>query len=315
MASPARPAGIGDHDLGVASADDVREGRGPGVAPAVGDDDRRTGELVALWEFGHPLAFEHSAPTLVELAGRPPRGRRFLRVVFQGVVGLGRRGWRIGCQVVVGLPVGELFLEGLADQAAQPGGQVDGFLRAESVEPAPHLRSTRKRMAVSGGIRVCYRIEATTAFTCPTGNYKPVHPMCYIGPGDGASALPLRTPVPRARMPRRRHAPPRPAIAHARVSADELADWRAKAAAAGVSLSELLRQAMARTQVWTAPAREVERERTRQIARIGSNLNQIARWAHTKVDDDLAVVEVLIHLVAIERDLAQLRMRGAGDAG
>ena len=95
----------------------------------------------------------------------------------------------------------------------------------------------------------------------------------------------------------------------------ELAAWQAKAAAAGVSLSELLRQAMARTQTWTAPAREVERERTRQIARIGSNLNQIARWAHTHVDDDLAVVEVLAHLVAIERDLAQLRGRGAGDAG
>ena len=79
-------------------------------------------------------------------------------------------------------------------------------------------------------------------------------------------------------MPRRR-APRRPAIAHARVSAAELAAWQAKAAAAGVSLSELLRQAMARTQTWTAPAREVERERTRQIARIGSNLNQIARWA------------------------------------
>ena len=62
-----------------------------------------------------------------------------------------------------------------------------------------------------------------------------------------------------------------------------------------------------------APAREVERERTRQIARIGSNLNQIARWAHTHVDDDLAVVEVLAHLVAIERDLAMLRVRG--DAG
>ena len=79
-------------------------------------------------------------------------------------------------------------------------------------------------------------------------------------------------------MPRRR-APRRPAIAHARVSAAELAAWQAKAAAAGVSLSELLRQAMARRQTWTAPAREVERERTRQIARIGSNLNQIARWA------------------------------------
>ena len=83
----------------------------------------------------------------------------------------------------------------------------------------------------------------------------------------------------------------------------------------GVSLSELLRQAMARTQTWTAPAREVESARTRQIARIGSNLNQIARWAHTHVNEDLAVVEVLAHLVAIERDLAALRLRGAGDAG
>ena len=115
-------------------------------------------------------------------------------------------------------------------------------------------------------------------------------------------------------MPRRRSAPPRPAIAHARVSAAELADWQAKAAAAGVSLSELLRQAMARTQVWTAPARAVERERTRQIARVGNNLNQIARWAHTHRDEDLVAVEVLAHLVAIERELAALRVRGAGDA-
>ena len=135
--------------------------------------------------------------------------------------------------------------------------------------------------------------------------------MCYIGPGEGAATLPLRTP---AHMPRRRSAPPRPAIAHARVSAAELADWQAKAAAAGVSLSELLRQAMARTQVWTAPARAVERERTRQIARVGNNLNQIARWAHTHRDEDLAAVEVLAHLVAIERELAALRGRGAGDA-
>ena len=124
---------------------------------------------------------------------------------------------------------------------------------------------------------------------------------------------PLRTPI-REPMPRRRSAPTRPAIAHARVSAAELASWQAKAEAAGVSLSELLRQAMARTQTWTAPAREVERARTRQIARIGSNLNQIARWAHIHLDD-LAAVEVLAHLVAIEREVAALRLRGAGDAG
>ena len=69
----------------------------------------------------------------------------------------------------------------------------------------------------------------------------------------------------------------RTVTAAARVSPTELADWRAKAAAAGVPLSALLRQAMART--WTARAAAVERERTRQIARIGNNLNQIARWA------------------------------------
>ena len=71
----------------------------------------------------------------------------------------------------------------------------------------------------------------------------------------------------------------RTATVTARVSAAELADWRAKATPAAVSLPALLRQAMARTRTWTAPATEVERERTRQIARIGNNLNQLARWA------------------------------------
>ena len=46
-------------------------------------------------------------------------------------------------------------------------------------------------------------------------------------------------------------------------------------------LSDLLRQTMARTRTWTAASAEVERERTRQIARVGNNLNQIARWANT----------------------------------
>ena len=38
---------------------------------------------------------------------------------------------------------------------------------------------------------------------------------------------------------------------------------------------------MARTRTWTARAAEVERERTRQVSRIGNNLSQIARWANT----------------------------------
>ena len=88
---------------------------------------------------------------------------------------------------------------------------------------------------------------------------------------------------------------------------------RTVVAHARVTPAELLRQAMSRTETWTAPAMAVERERTRQVARIGSNLNQIARWANTHLDE-LAPVEVIAHLVAIERALARLRGRGAGDA-
>ena len=73
----------------------------------------------------------------------------------------------------------------------------------------------------------------------------------------------------------------RTVVVAARVTWAEHAAWKEKAAAAGVSPSALLRQAMARTQTWTAPAVAVERERSRQIACIGNNLNQLACWANT----------------------------------
>ena len=130
--------------------------------------------------------------------------------------------------------------------------------------------------------------------------------MCYIGLASGDPS-PLRTP--KIQMPRRT-ASRRTAIAHARVSEAELAAWRAKAAAAGVPLSVLLRQAMARTRTWTAPAAAVERARTRELARIGSNLNQIARWANT-YPAAAEAVQVLAHLVAIEQALAAWTVRDA----
>ena len=100
----------------------------------------------------------------------------------------------------------------------------------------------------------------------------------------------------------------------ARVSPAARADWLAKAAAAGVPLSDLLRQAMARTRTWTAPAGAVERERTVQVARIGNNLNQLARWANTYAERGEAV-EVIAHLVAIERAIADLTRFRSEDAG
>ena len=101
----------------------------------------------------------------------------------------------------------------------------------------------------------------------------------------------------------------------ARVTPVEHAAWREKAAAAGVSPSELLRRAMAQTRTWTAPARAVERERTRQISRIGNNLNQLARWAHTHASSAEAV-SVVAHLVSFERSLCSLARIGkdGGDA-
>ena len=104
----------------------------------------------------------------------------------------------------------------------------------------------------------------------------------------------------------------RPVIVAVRVTPSESADWRAKASAAGVPLSALIRRAMARTRTWTAPAAEVERERTRQVGRIGNNLNQIARWANTH-KGAVEAVEIVAHLVTIERALRALAPAGDPD--
>ena len=99
----------------------------------------------------------------------------------------------------------------------------------------------------------------------------------------------------------------------ARVTTAEHAAWRDKAAAAGVSPSALLRQAMARTRTWTAPALAVERERTRQVARVGNNLNQLARWANTH-GSAVEAVAVSGNLVSFERSLLTVA-RFDGDGG
>ena len=99
----------------------------------------------------------------------------------------------------------------------------------------------------------------------------------------------------------------------ARVTPAEHAAWREKAAAAGVSPSVLLREAMARTHTWTASARAVERERTRQIARIGNNLNQLVRWVNTHRTAAEAV-SVIAHLVSFEHSLLRVaRIDGEAD--
>ena len=101
----------------------------------------------------------------------------------------------------------------------------------------------------------------------------------------------------------------RTAVVRARVTPAENADWQTKAAATGVSPSRLLRRAMARTRTWTAAAAEVERERTRQVARIGNNLNRIVRWANSQATP-IDAVEIIVHLIAIQREVTRLARFG-----
>ena len=94
-----------------------------------------------------------------------------------------------------------------------------------------------------------------------------------------------------------------------RASETERANWHAKACSVGLSLSDLVRRSIGRVRTWTVAHADLERERTRELARIGSNLNQIARWTNI-YKENAEVVEVVAHLVAIERALDTLAVEG-----
>lgn len=54
----------------------------------------------------------------------------------------------------------------------------------------------------------------------------------------------------------------------------------AKAEAAGLPMSDLIRASLDRVRVWTAEDRQAKAELARQVAKVGNNLNQIARHAN-----------------------------------
>ena len=100
----------------------------------------------------------------------------------------------------------------------------------------------------------------------------------------------------------------RPKWVHVLLSEQERTVWQAGAGAAGLTLADLIRQRM-------GDAREVGRDPIRRraarradpallaaLGRIGSNLNQIARWANTHKDKAEAI-QVLAALVSIEQTI------------
>jgi hypothetical protein len=91
----------------------------------------------------------------------------------------------------------------------------------------------------------------------------------------------------------------------ARLTEDELLDLHERAEAAGLSLSDLIRQSVRRTRTWTAADRKAYRERTFQLARIGNNLNQIARAVNT-YKSRAEAMQIVARLAAIQASIKEL---------
>ncbi|VEP18103.1 Mobilization protein [Hyella patelloides LEGE 07179] len=90
-----------------------------------------------------------------------------------------------------------------------------------------------------------------------------------------------------------------------RLTDSEKLDWELFAHAAGLTISQLAREAMNRVKVTNVGDRAIQMKRTYQIAKIGNNLNQIARWANTYTNT-IEAVEVITYLIAIEKALLAL---------
>lgn len=84
-----------------------------------------------------------------------------------------------------------------------------------------------------------------------------------------------------------------------RVSPGEKKHIAEIAKATGMSLGDYLRQQIGQPRV---RATKTEREKILQLARLGNNLNQIARWANT-YKNGASSIKILSQLAALEREL------------
>ena len=84
-----------------------------------------------------------------------------------------------------------------------------------------------------------------------------------------------------------------------RVTPDEKKLIESKASAQGQTVTDFLRQRALDYRLRQSP---LEKERIRQLARIGANMNQIARWANI-YKKHAEAVEVITRLIILEREL------------
>jgi len=92
-----------------------------------------------------------------------------------------------------------------------------------------------------------------------------------------------------------------------RATPEQRAAWYEKARLKGVTFSELVRQSLDGVRVQRRnQLRRVEPALLRQLARVGNNLNQLARWAN-RDQRYVESAQVLARLIEIDRELAELR--------
>ena len=105
-----------------------------------------------------------------------------------------------------------------------------------------------------------------------------------------------------------RRARERPAWVKVRATSEQRTRWQAVAAAKGVSLSELVRQGLdgLRARSRRHQPRTVDPVLLRELARVGNNLNQLARWANREKGGADAVA-VVARLIELDRELGALR--------
>ncbi|MGL5075316.1 MAG: MobC family plasmid mobilization relaxosome protein [Waterburya sp.] len=95
-----------------------------------------------------------------------------------------------------------------------------------------------------------------------------------------------------------------------RATDTEKLDWDLKAHACGLKTSQLARYLLNKYSTGYSSDKQSRQEFNRQVARIGNNLNQIARWANT-YKDDAEATQVIAALVRIESALLALNHRAS----
>lgn len=117
--------------------------------------------------------------------------------------------------------------------------------------------------------------------------------------------------------PKHKPKPRRAEIVKLRLRPDEADAWRDEASELGTTLSNLIRSRMGVAQRSRnkplrkrGPVAKADPQLIAALARVGNNLNQIARWANTHKGMADAN-QVNQHLIAIERILLSYRPHGA----